>query len=134
MLFLCIERFQTLTIKTKLFAKLHTSNKIILFVKSIHYMKKDYDVNFQIMILGYILSGSQSGLKRITVLIKDLNLNQILTHSRSRRIENRHVPKSTRHSCVCRAIVFLLQNQQLHFNKVLKLPKAVAGYVTTPLL
>lgn len=55
---LCIERYQTLTIKTKLFAKLRTSNRIILFINIIQNMKNDYDLNFKIMILGYILSGS----------------------------------------------------------------------------
>lgn len=56
-----------------MFAKSRTSNKIILFINIIHVhnMKNDYDVKFQIMILGYILSGlSQFRLKQITVLYK----------------------------------------------------------------
>lgn len=62
---------------TNLFAKSRTSNKIILFINIIHVhnMKNDYDVKFQIMILGYILSGSQFGLKQITVLYKYSHLN-----------------------------------------------------------
>lgn len=64
-------------------------------------MNNDYDVNFQIMILGYILSGFVSvWIKKITVLNKYSHLKEILTHSRSRSIEKRHVPKSTMHSCV----------------------------------
>lgn len=75
---LCIERFQTLKIITNLFAKSHTSNKIILFINIIHVhnMKNDYDVKLQIMILGYILSGFVSvWIKTNHVLYKYSHLN-----------------------------------------------------------
>lgn len=71
-------------------------------------MKREYDMNFQIMIL-MLNFGWLSVRKKTNHKINKYKL-LVLTHSRNRKIEYRQVPKSKKQKCVCRAMLFLLQN------------------------